>query len=305
VLQDQIGTGGFSLVFRAKSLRFGELFAAKIANTASTRQRSAATAALNEETALKLFNHPHIISLYESFHFESFSILILELCQVKSMFAILSEGERTSIPNLRPMIAQIIDAVCYIHSKHFVHRDIKPGNILLDGYGRPKIADFGLCIPWDETEPMTGVTGSHYYFSPEIFDRRPFDPYKADIWALGVTLYEMTTGLIKWQKDLRVVAESVRDGGILIGTETPKDIARTLRPMLQQQPDHRPQLEKVKAAMRFDGTLKAVSGQNLARFIGGRARADRRRRSSVEGPYAHITPMVKGQLTPLHLWLHL
>jgi serine/threonine protein kinase len=289
ILQEQIGIGGFSLVFRVESLRFGENFAAKITNISSSRHQCAAISALNEENALRQFDHPHIIRLYECFSYESFSILILELCNARSLYTLMKDPKGVPVPNLRTMIPQIMDAISYIHSHHHVHRDIKPGNILLDGYGRPKVADFGLCVPWDESRLMTDFIGTRYYFSPEIFARRPFNPYKADLWALGVTFYEMAVGLIVWPTDRTVVGESVRDGGIVIPPSMPPDIARLLRPMLNINADRRPDIEIMKSLVRFDrGTF---SGPRLSRLLGVHRPSDvRKGGKTLSGTVIEILP---------------
>jgi serine/threonine protein kinase len=257
VMEERLGLGGFSVVYRVQSQKFGRSFAAKITNVNSARHKSALQATANEEQALSLFDHPHIIRLYDSFRFDTYSILILELCTGRSIkdLIIESRASKAPIPNLGPLIAAIVDALAYIHANHYVHRDIKPANILLDSYGRPKVADFGMCIPWNESELLTEHLGSAGYFSPELFERKPFNPYKADVWALGITLYEMAMGMLKWSSDINLVADAIVNGGILVKRGTPPDVANFVRAMTNMNPDHRPSMETLAGFMpmcKFD-----------------------------------------------------
>jgi serine/threonine protein kinase len=264
-LHEAIGRGGFSVVYRVHSSRFDDSFAAKITDTSSSRHRSIATATANEQRALADLDHPHVIRMYDCFTHGPYHIIILELCSGKSLYELLHDAGHGPVPNLRPMMGQLADALAFIHAKHYVHRDIKPSNVLLDRFGRPKIADFGLCIPWKESEPLNEFQGSIYYCSPEMFAHEPFDPFKSDIWAMGITFYEMSQGLIKWPKNHTLVALSVRDGGVLISQGTPRDVARVCRAMVEMEPSKRPNAETVKTLVPVEAGDAA--GRSPARIL--------------------------------------
>jgi serine/threonine protein kinase len=246
-LGEQIGRGGFSAVFRVYSSQYERDFAAKVTNTCSVRHRTAGVVAANEERALKQFNHPHVIRLYDSFPYEQFSILILELCSGRSLSTLIKESSGRPIPHLLFRMREICHALAFLHAHHFVHRDIKPGNVLLDDFGRPKIADFGMCIPCADGEEIHEYIGSPQYAAPELLRQRPYDPYKADVWALGVTFYEMAMGPISWPSELALVKESIIEGGILIDAQTPRTIQKLVQAMTRMNPTARPTLEQVMA----------------------------------------------------------
>jgi serine/threonine protein kinase len=103
-----------------------------------------------------------------------------------------------------------------------------------------------MCIPWKESELIDNHCGSWNYRSPEMYQQRPYDPYKADVWALGVTFYEMTMGLIEWPSTLSTLVEVIRDGGILLSPSMPHDVAKLVRAMTQVDPEDRPPLGTIR-----------------------------------------------------------
>ncbi|OHS96169.1 CAMK family protein kinase [Tritrichomonas foetus] len=245
-MKERIGYGGFSVIFKVHSLKYANDFAAKITNSASTRHKTSAIAGEIEENALQHLNHPNIIKLYESFHEDNLSFLIIELCSNKSLRHIIGPNGMPE-SNLFSYMRQISDALRYCHSLGFVHRDIKPANVLIDNYGRPKLADFGMCIQVGPDELLHDYVGSPQYLAPEIINKRHFSPFKTDVWALGVTFYEMAMGPIKWPKDRTLIAATIVDGGILISPLTPPKVAVIVRAMTEMDPAKRPSMDVIRS----------------------------------------------------------
>lgn len=250
-MMERLGFGGFSVIFKVYSLKYQNFFAAKITNSASTRHRTSSIAGDIEENALQQLNHPNIIKLYESFHEDNLSFLIIELCTKKSLKDIIGEKGMPE-SHLFSFMKQLSDALCYCHSLGFAHRDIKPPNVLIDSYGRPKLADFGMCIHIEPGTLIKDHVGSPSYLSPEIIKKESFDPFKSDIWAMGVTFYEMTMGLIKWPKDKTLIVASIAEGGILIKPETPPKIAMLVRAMTEMNPQKRPDMKRIRSLKMID-----------------------------------------------------
>lgn len=250
-MMERLGFGGFSVIFKVYSLKYQNFFAAKITNSASTRHRTSSIAGNIEENALQQLNHPNIIKLYESFHEDNLSFLIIELCTKKSLKDYIGE-KGMSENHLFSFMKQLADALCYCHSLGFAHRDIKPPNVLIDSYGRPKLADFGMCIQVEPGSRIKDHVGSPSYLAPEIIKKEAFDPFKSDIWALGVTFYEMTVGLIKWPKDKALIVASIAEGGILIKPDTPPKIAMLVRAMTEMNPNKRPDMKKIRNLKMID-----------------------------------------------------
>ena len=244
-----IGKGGFSIIAKVHSVKYNTDFAAKITNSSSSRHKTAKITSQIEENALKQFNHPNIIRLYDSFTEDNFAFLILELMSDKSLNSIIREAP-IPIPRLYLMIKQIVSAVQLCHQKGYVHRDIKPHNILIDRYGRPKLADFGMSIPVEHGTKLSNYVGSPQYLPPEIIKKQAYDPYKADVWALGVTIYEMAMGRIQWPKEMELVVTSIMNGGIVVSQDTDPPIAKLVMAMTDMDPYKRPTIDKI-ANLKF------------------------------------------------------
>ena len=256
--KEELGAGGFSKVFLVYSLRYKSDFAAKVTNNNSSRHRSAPTSYSNEYHALASLNHPHIIRLYDSFSSGDYSFLILEYCQGKSL------RDQITLQGLpeaqcRTMMRQLIDAVAHMHSFGFVHRDIKPGNVLLDSYGRPKLADFGLAMQLKRGQFLHDHAGSPQYMSPEIVRKPVYDPFKADVWALGVTFHEMAIGLLKWPKKKTQVETVILNASVMLTTIVPMSLAKVVRSMTAVDPEDRPTMDKLIATKVFDDVPAATA----------------------------------------------
>ncbi|OHT02253.1 CAMK family protein kinase [Tritrichomonas foetus] len=243
-MMERIGRGGFSIIFRVYSNKYNSEFAAKITNKASTRHKTSNITSQIEENALKQFDHPNIIKLYDSFHEGDLAFLILELCTPASLYSLIKDAPIPS-PKLFIYMKQIVSAIQYCHSRGFVHRDIKPQNILIDIYGRSKLADFGMAIPVEKGQKLTDYIGSPQYLPPEMIRKVPYDPYKADIWSLGVTFYEMAMGPIDWPKNIELIVSSIMDGGIVVNTSTPKSVAKMVMAMTNMDPQKRPTIDVI------------------------------------------------------------
>jgi serine/threonine protein kinase len=251
IMGDQLGRGGFSVVYHVKTVRHQQEFAAKITNMTSTRHTTAKTAVINEEHALRKLKHPYVVQLYQSFHHENYSFLILELCTGRSLKHRISESGGRPLSNSITIMAGICEGLQFVHSHHHVHRDIKLGNILFDSSGNPKVADFGMCVPCAENEIFSDFPGSLNYCAPEILNHRPYDPYKSDVWSLGVTFIEIMTGPLKYPKGQNSLAESIVDHGIAIPPQIPTVVAKLIGRMTDMNPEKRPTLAEVRNCALF------------------------------------------------------
>jgi serine/threonine protein kinase len=257
VMMESLGNGSFSMIYHVFSRRHDRDFAAKVTNTASTRHRTARTASAREEEALRRLSHPNIVKLYDTFQHDNFQILILELCAPTTLRSLIQTSHPRPVPHLLAMIGQLCSAVAYMHSNGVVHRDIKPSNILLGEHGRLVVADFGMAETFTQGELATDFAGSPHYIAPEVFCRVPYDPAKADVWALGVTFYEMAMGIVRTQGDKNLMAQSIVKGGLFIALTTPPLIRRIVSRMTEMSPARRPNVAAVLAIADIQAAMKS------------------------------------------------
>ena len=182
-IEGPLGSGGMGEVFRAVDTRLGRAVAIK------TSQEQFSARFDREARAISSLNHPHICTLYDV----GPNYLVMELCEGETLAARLKRGKLSIQETLR-YGAQIADALAAAHAKGIMHRDLKPGNIML-GKAGVKVLDFGLAkSPQDDT--LTGtrmVMGTPAYMAPEQREGKECDA-RTDIYSLGLVLYEMATG---------------------------------------------------------------------------------------------------------------
>ncbi len=151
--------------------------------------------------ALYSCSHPNIVKLYEAFYRDGAIHMILEYMDCRSLGDVLSV---TTIPEdvLSKITAQILEGLCYIHSRKIIHRDIKPQNILLNQKGQVKLADFGMAGIKDSTQTNRDLyetfQGTITYMSPERLQGKEHT-YNSDIWSVGLVLIECATGRFPFQ----------------------------------------------------------------------------------------------------------
>lgn len=201
---EQIGQGGFSEVYLVKHRNYNNYFVAKAIRTnaddsesSNTREEIFAT----EVKALSSLDHPHIIRLYDHFVLDHLFYLVLEYCPNGSLHDEALAHGRIKISRFYDISKEIVDALAYCHENGVAHRDIKPGNVLIDSYNRTKIADFGICAKTNSDELTEHFSGSLSYLAPEIFLKKPHNAMMSDVWALGVTFATILLGRSPWQSD--------------------------------------------------------------------------------------------------------
>ncbi|KAI2803281.1 hypothetical protein RDWZM_001365 [Blomia tropicalis] len=202
VLEDKLGSGTYAIVYRARRQADNLMLACKIMELMN-KSRKANLSAKNELFILERINHPHIVKLYKHF------MVDVEQCRYVYIFMQLAEGKslsvfmrklKSSLPEdeCKRLFAQIASGVGHVHEKGIAHRDLKMGNILMDRNNNALIADFGLSrVTYRPSKGGTQMSnkfcGTVPYMAPEILLAKKYtveyDPFVADVWALGVILY--------------------------------------------------------------------------------------------------------------------
>lgn len=177
-----LGKGGFSSVYLCQSPKYHQYFAVKRSKIHRLTE--------DEYNFLVTLNHPNIIRLYDSFHDEFAQYLVMEYCPNGTM----KENGNLPYDKFVYYSKQVLEAIAFCHSNNVAHRDIKPDNIFLDRYNHVKLADFGMAKCFNINTKSSEKCGSLLYLSPEMLQNREICPFKADIWALGITFFYMATG---------------------------------------------------------------------------------------------------------------
>jgi len=194
-LGDEIGRGGFSVVFEAKEKKTGQKVAVKCVQLACQADDEAMNALKREIRIMKKVNHPNILKLYEVFVEEESFYLVMELVPGKELFERIIDRGQYSERHASNIIRQIVSAVDYLHSNGIAHRDLKPENLLSSGDDENeviKIIDFGLSKKFGDEQLVTSV-GSPGYVAPEVLTAEIYDK-SVDMWSVGVILYILLCG---------------------------------------------------------------------------------------------------------------
>ncbi|MCA9034481.1 MAG: protein kinase [Planctomycetaceae bacterium] len=203
-----IGRGGMGAVYKVRQIKLDRLAALKIIRPDSASDPAFAERFNREARTLAKLNNKHIVGVYdfgevqfedqETAESQPLYYFLMEYVEGVNLRQVIESG-RTSPEHAMLIVPQICEALQYAHSRGIVHRDIKPENILLDAAGHVKIADFGLAKLSGDNADFT-LTGTHQilgtvrYMAPEQMTKSGNVDHRADIYSLGVVLYEMLTG---------------------------------------------------------------------------------------------------------------
>lgn len=198
-LEALVGRGGMGAVYRARHKKLDRLVAIKLLLPDLVVDPSFAERFEGEARTMAKLSHPGIVGLYDFGRSGPWFYLVMEYVDGANLRELLAQG------NLRPQevlgyVGQLCDALQYAHDHRIVHRDIKPENLLVDGDGRVRIADFGLAklvgtgsnaVPLTQSNQQLGTP---LYMAPEQVHAAAAVDHRADLYSLGVVVYEMLTG---------------------------------------------------------------------------------------------------------------
>lgn len=201
----RIGSGSYSTVYKGCDVNTGELVAIKVVDlfrlgsVSKQSCRNLRDRLRVEINIAKTTIHPNLVNLIDVFEVDDCVYLIFEYCNGGDLGKFLKDKGRLSENEASDFLKQIVDGMMYLSDNNIIHRDLKPQNILLcssdDEKSTPtlKIADFGFAKQSSPEDLSTTICGSPLYMAPEVLKRCPYTS-KADLWSLGVILYEMVTG---------------------------------------------------------------------------------------------------------------
>jgi len=192
----RLARGGMAEVWEATDEILSRPVAVKILLPHLAADEAFVTRFRREAVAAARLSHPHIVAVFDTWTDDGFEGIVMELVRGTTLRAVLDEEGTLSPRRVAAVGAQVADALEVAHRGGLIHRDVKPGNILLTEDGRVLVTDFGIAKASEATSDLTEigqVVGTAKYLSPEQVEGRPLDP-RSDIYALGVVLYEAASG---------------------------------------------------------------------------------------------------------------
>ena len=252
-LGESIGRGGMGQVWRATDEALGRPVAVKFLHRHEATDEEAAERFRREAHAAAVLSDPHVVAVYDFGHHDETLFLVMELVEGRSVAEELRAHGAMAAGPAAGIIKQAAAGLCAAHRHGVIHRDVKPGNLLLAADGTVKIADFGiarLISGADEALTRTGeIAGTSHYLAPERARGRPGGP-EADVYALGCVLYQLVTGHPPFYGDtaVAVALQHVDTAPVPPGKLRPAlagTFERFLLQMLAKDPNQRPTAEQV------------------------------------------------------------
>ena len=257
---EKLGAGGMGEVYLAQDLELDRKIALKLLPQSMAENPERLKRFQREAKTLASLSHPNIVTIFSVESEDGIQFLTMELLEGSTLTQLIPKGGM-KLRDLFDISIPLADALAAAHDQGVIHRDLKPGNVMVTHRGIVKVLDFGLAKhtrsaglgfdPEAPTEPLTGegrVLGTVPYMSPEQLRGRPID-HRTDIFSLGILLHQMATGErpFKGETSAEVHSSILRDVPPPVddlNAEVPRDVARVVGLCLEKDPDQRLQSAK-------------------------------------------------------------
>jgi serine/threonine protein kinase len=266
----KLGVGGMGVVYEAEDTRLSRPVALKFLPDELAGDPDAIRRFEREAQTVAILNHPHICTIYDVGEHDGRRFIAMERVDGVNLKTYLAR-HTLDTPAVVDIALQITDALAAAHAKGVVHRDIKPGNIVVAATGQVKVLDFGLArrFKLSETGPLgaDGSTiigrplGTANYMAPERILQMPVDP-RSDLFSLGVVIYEMATGRLPFAgaSPSETVANVLDRDPVPIRTlspDRPAGLAAITQRLLAKGAD-----ERYQSASELGDALRALTRKN-------------------------------------------
>ncbi len=198
---EQIGLGGMATVFKAYQSSMDRYVALKIISTHLAQDSTFVQRFQQEARVIAKLEHAHILPVYDHGEDEGYLYLVMRFAEGGTLMDRLKQGP-LSLDQSRQVVLQAGPALEYAHRMGVIHRDFKPSNVLIDSQGDCYLADFGIAKMVEGPVGLTGsgAIGTPHYMAPEQGQALEVD-HRADIYAMGIVIYQMVTGQVPFQAD--------------------------------------------------------------------------------------------------------
>jgi serine/threonine protein kinase len=240
-----IGQGSTCVVLDVTDRTSGNDYAVKVMSYHDLNSRGLLPDIERELTILRRFSHSHILRFREFLRCGDLLLIVTENCRGGDLRSWISNSRITQKATLKQFVFGIAVAVQFLHSNGIAHNDIKPENIFLDAFGRVKLADFG-CAKDRLFVDNAKAQRTLLYAAPETFRSGTYHTQKADIWALGILLYEMATGELPFNDaDRRFITQKCRSGRLKCAPGVDRDVLSFVRRLTKVNPNARPTIDAI------------------------------------------------------------
>lgn len=243
-----LGAGGMAAVYKAYQPGIDRYVALKVLPRQFATDPQFFGRFEQEAKVLAKLQHPHILSVYDYGQSDGYTYIVMPFVESGDLADILRmRSKHLPLPEIGQIIAQVGDALDYAHAQGVIHRDVKPGNILVDKRGNCLLTDFGIAkILEGSTDSLTvtgGVIGTPSYMSPEQGMGKKLDG-RSDIYALGIILYQMVTGEVPFKAEtpMAVMIKHINDPLLSprdLNPNVPEAIERVTLKALAKRPEDR------------------------------------------------------------------
>ncbi|WP_022870043.1 protein kinase domain-containing protein [Yaniella halotolerans] len=265
-LTDRIAIGGMGEVWKARDTVLGRIIAIKILKEEYTGDPNFLRRFRAEAQHTALLNHPGVANVFDYGEEEGSGYLVMELVPGDPLSAILDREKVLSPDRTLSIMAQTARALSAAHDQGLVHRDVKPGNLLIDSKNRVKVTDFGIARLADQV-PLTAtgqVMGTAQYLAPEQATGQQATGV-SDVYALGIIGYECLAGYRPFtgESQIAIALAQVNDDPPELPDSIPEPVRALIMSMLAKEPEDRPadaeKLATAAEALRRQNTQSAIN----------------------------------------------
>ena len=201
-----LGLGGMAVVFECRDVYTNRIVAVKIMKEELLPEPGMLEAFRKEVKATVQMSHPNIMEIYSEGVFQTRPYLVLEYLKGQTLLDKIEYYTKFSVKEACEIMVQLLDAISYTHEHKIIHRDIKPQNIFYLSNGTVKLGDFGIAKNEKEAENHGKIIGSVHFLAPEVLQGKPFS-VASDIYAAGITLFQLVTGNLPFDGSTKEVAD--------------------------------------------------------------------------------------------------